>query len=83
MDENWKIKKSLSNSIANHKLNEIYQEAKKEGALGGKLLGAGGGGFFCFFVPKEKQKNFFKKKKLVKVKFEFENQGSQIIYNNA
>ena len=66
MDENWKIKKSLSNSIANHKLNEIYQEAKKEGALGGKLLGAGGGGFFCFFVRKEKAEKFFQKKKVSK-----------------
>ena len=52
--------KVFSNSIANHKLNEIYQ-AKKEGALGGKLLGAGGGGFFVFLCPKKSRKIFSKK----------------------
>ena len=50
LDKSWQIKKSLSNKISNNHLDEIYQNAVRNGAIGGKLLGAGGGGFFLFFV---------------------------------
>jgi D-glycero-alpha-D-manno-heptose-7-phosphate kinase len=54
----------------------------KNGALGGKLLGAGGGGFFLFYVPKEKQ-NIFRKylKKTIIIPFNFTNEGSEIMFN--
>lgn len=45
-NEQWDIKKKLANNITNQNLDNIYSEAIKNGALGGKLLGAGGGGFF-------------------------------------
>ena len=51
LDEGWQSKKKFSSKITNDKLNRIYDEAKKHGAIGGKLLGAGGGGFFLFYVP--------------------------------
>lgn len=51
LSETWKIKRSLSFSISNQSLDEIYSTAMSLGALGGKLAGAGGGGFFVFLVP--------------------------------
>ena len=51
-------KKKLSKRITNSSVDEIYDLAKKNGAKGGKILGAGGGGFFLFYVPKEKEKDF-------------------------
>ena len=55
LDEAWQYKKKLSKVISNNLLDEIYAEAIRCGALGGKLLGAGGGGFYLFYVEKENQ----------------------------
>ena len=52
LDENWTLKKDLSNKVSNLKINEIYDTAINAGATGGKLLGAGGGGYFLFYVKK-------------------------------
>ena len=83
LNESWKLKKSISNNISNDKINNLYSEGLKQGALGGKLLGAGGGGFLLFYLPKDKHKNFLKKfKKIIKINFNFTNQGSSIIYNS-
>ena len=51
LDAAWNLKRDLSNEISNPQLDGIYDQAMKNGAIGGKLLGAGGGGFFLFFVP--------------------------------
>ena len=51
LDKTWKIKKSLSNKISSSFLDGIYNGAMNNGAIGGKILGAGGGGCFLFFVP--------------------------------
>ena len=50
LNESWKLKKSLSNKISNDKIDHLYNEGLKQGALGGKLLGAGGGGFFLLYL---------------------------------
>ena len=55
IDEGLKLKKKFSSNISNEKINLLYDKAIKNGAVGGKLLGAGGGGFLLFFVPKEKK----------------------------
>ncbi|EMY69354.1 CBS domain-containing protein [Leptospira vanthielii] len=47
----WEIKRGLSSKISNQFLDKIYNDAIANGAIGGKLLGAGGGGFFLFYVP--------------------------------
>jgi D-glycero-alpha-D-manno-heptose-7-phosphate kinase len=47
----WSLKRQFSAKISSSTLDQIYDEARKHGALGGKLLGAGGGGFFLFYVP--------------------------------
>jgi len=50
IDEAWHAKRKLSSKISSGELDAIYDFAKSNGAVGGKLLGAGGGGYFMFFV---------------------------------
>ncbi len=77
----WELKRGITNKISTSELDEIYEKARKAGALGGKLLGAGGGGFFVFYVPKEKQPDVCAKlNNLLHVPFEFESKGSHILY---
>lgn len=79
----WIEKKALSKSISNNKIDALYDYAIENGALGGKLLGAGGGGFLLMYMKKNDRKKFFKKnKKLINVPFNFTAAGSQIIFNN-
>jgi D-glycero-alpha-D-manno-heptose-7-phosphate kinase len=82
LHDTWLEKKALSKMISNSKINDIYDNAMKNGALGGKLLGAGGGGFLLMYMKKEKRKNFLKKnKKLTNVPFNFTNSGSKVIFD--
>ena len=60
LNEAWIIKK-LSSKISSTEIDDIYDNAIKNGATGGKILGAGGGGFFIFYVNSDKQKFFLKK----------------------
>lgn len=81
--EVWEKKREIGDNISNNFIDNIYKNALRKGALGGKLLGAGGGGFFLFYVKKKKQsefKHFFKK--FIFTDFEFDNLGSQILYND-
>lgn len=81
LHENWQIKRSLSNKISTPLIDEIYATALREGALGGKVLGAGGGGFILIFAKPEVQPKIREKlKNLLYVPFRFENLGSQIIF---
>lgn len=83
LHETWLVKKSLSSTISNSSINDIYNIAIKKGALGGKLLGAGGGGFFLFYVNSSKQKYFIKQlSKLISVPFKFSYDGSKIMFKN-
>ncbi len=81
LNEQWIIKRTLTDKITNSNINEIYDAGMEAGAIGGKLLGAGAGGFILFYVPQENQiavKNVLKTKLFVP--FRFENTGSKIIY---
>lgn len=81
LNENWMIKRKLTNKITNNEIDKIYNKAIDAGALGGKILGAGGGGFILFFVEPKKQEKVKKElKNLLHVPFKFENLGTQIIY---
>ena len=83
LDSAWYLKKKLSNSITNPKIDELYKLAVKHGALGGKLLGAGGGGFLLLYMPLKYRKSFFKKnKKIINIPFNFTNEGSQVIFKD-
>ena len=52
LDFGWKHKKNMASSISNPFIDEIYDEALKSGANGGKVSGAGGGGFMMLYCPK-------------------------------
>lgn len=81
LDVNWDLKKQLSNAIASNPLNEIYSAALKAGAYGGKLLGAGGSGFFLFLVPPKHQRKVAQAlSSLRRVYWDFDSDGSSIIY---
>ena len=79
MDEYWWLKK-LASKVTNKKINDIFNLARKNGALSGKVLGAGGGGFILFLVKKNIQNFRNKLKKYMTLCPRFENLGSQIIY---
>jgi D-glycero-alpha-D-manno-heptose-7-phosphate kinase len=53
MDEHWQVKKKMGQTSSPY-FDKLYRRAKDNGALGGKLLGAGGGGYFMFSCPNEK-----------------------------
>ena len=76
----WQLKKSLSTSITNDIIDNIYETATKYGAEGGKLLGAGGGGFMLFFADPELQPKIKEELRLLQVPFSFERMGSQVIF---
>lgn len=80
LHESWQVKRTLTNSITNSSLDEIYEAGRSAGALGGKLLGAGGGGFMLFFVPPEKRQALRARlKNLLCVPFSFSNRGSHVV----
>lgn len=79
----WYLKKKLSSSISNSKIDELYDLAIRYGALGGKLLGAGGGGFLLLYMPNKFRKRFFKdNRKLIDIPFNFTNEGAQVIFKD-
>lgn len=80
LDESWKRKRELAKGITSSNIDEIYNMAIKNGADGGKLLGAGGGGFLLFYCKKEKQKKLEEVLGLQKFDFKFEYDGTSVIY---
>jgi D-glycero-alpha-D-manno-heptose-7-phosphate kinase len=82
LHEGWKLKKSLGKVITNKKIDDLYNFSLKNGALGGKILGAGGGGFMLLYVPKNKILSLKKKlKKITVIPFNFSKNGSEILLN--
>lgn len=80
LHESWKLKRSLSDKISTSQIDEIYSAARRHGAIGGKLLGAGGGGFVLLFAkPQDQAKIKRALKKFLFIPVKFEDQGSQII----
>lgn len=80
LHENWLLKKTLASGISNPEIDEMYTKAIANGAVGGKLLGAGGGGFLLFYVPKDKQNDVKKATGLPQMPISFDRQGSAVIY---
>jgi D-glycero-alpha-D-manno-heptose-7-phosphate kinase len=81
LHESWIAKRSLSKSISNSAVDDMYDEARAAGALGGKLLGAGGGGFLLLFVPPERQPLVKERLRgLLHVPIKFEFTGSHVIF---
>jgi D-glycero-alpha-D-manno-heptose-7-phosphate kinase len=81
LQEAWRAKKSLEQTITNPHIDQWYEAGLEAGALGGKLLGAGGGGFLLFFCEPHKQDRLRAALPgLTEVPFGFEPQGAKLIY---
>lgn len=79
LDQSWQIKKKLSDNITNETIDEMYYIAMKNGALGGKILGAGGGGYLLVYVPDNaKTKVLEAMKKYQRFNFRFSKNGSAL-----
>ena len=80
LHENWLIKRKLNQNVSSINLDQMYEEARNSGAIGGKILGAGGGGYFLFLAKQKFKKKIIKKlSKLQHIDFSFTKKGSEII----
>lgn len=77
LNDYWSLKKQLDKKVTNKKINNIYNSCIKNGAIGGKLLGAGNGGFMLFYVPTKNHTKFKKKFKNQIIDFKFTEKGSE------
>jgi D-glycero-alpha-D-manno-heptose-7-phosphate kinase len=83
LHENWMLKKTMATAISTPDIDYYYELARKNGALGGKLLGAGGGGFLLLYVKEENQAALRKALgDLNELSFEFDRIGTTVIYHS-
>ncbi len=83
MDVHWQRKKARSSGMSNAHINEWYDHAMANGALGGKLIGAGGGGFLMFYAAdKRRLRHAMREKGLQEVRFRFDFEGSKVVAQN-
>jgi D-glycero-alpha-D-manno-heptose-7-phosphate kinase len=81
LHETWQRKRKLSANVTNIDLDKLYETCRRNGAIGGKLLGTGGGGFMLFFVkPQDRDAMLKSLPNFIPVSFGFDTTGSQIIY---
>lgn len=80
LNEGWKLKRTLASGISNPVIDEAYETAMANGALGGKLLGAGGGGFLLFYCPPKDQERLRVALRLRQFPFSFERDGTSVVY---
>lgn len=82
LDKHWNTKKQYSNNISNKKIDKIYSKAKREGAKGGKLIGAGQEGFLLIYTEKNHQKikQKLKQENTVHMNFKFQEKGVEKVY---
>ncbi len=80
MDVHWQRKKERSGGMSNAQINTWYDVAMANGALGGKLIGAGGGGFLMFYASdKAKLRHVMREQGLQEVRFRFDFQGTKVV----
>ncbi|RME17437.1 MAG: galactokinase [Bdellovibrio sp.] len=82
MNVHWQRKKARSQNMSNPQINEWYEHALKNGAIGGKLIGAGGGGFLMFYTEDNKRlRKAMREKGLSEVRFRFDFEGAKVLTN--
>jgi len=80
MDVHWQRKKERSGGMSNARINEWYDHGMANGALGGKLIGAGGGGFLMFYTEQSTQlRRAMRARGLREVRFRFDFEGTKIV----
>jgi D-glycero-alpha-D-manno-heptose-7-phosphate kinase len=80
MHDAWTYKRQFDR-VTNPMIDEVYESARKAGALGGKVLGAGGGGFMALYCPRQRQPEVREAlRNLLVVPFDFEPEGVRVIY---
>ncbi len=83
MDVHWQRKKTRSSGMSNAQINEWHDHAMANGALGGKLIGAGGGGFLMFYAEDKKRlRHAMREKGLREVRFRFDFEGARVVAQN-
>lgn len=82
-DKHWQYKKKISAGMTRPHFDRIYEIAKGNGALGGKISGAGGGGFFAFYVEENhtKFRESMKKLGLREMRYRFDFEGTKVLIN--
>jgi len=83
LDLHWQTKKTLSDKMTQERIDQWYEIAKKNGALGGKLMGAGGGGFFMFYCNNGKNglRKTMEQENLKEMRFRLDFEGSKVLIN--
>jgi len=80
MNEHWQRKKQRSAEMSSREIDEWYDLARRNGALGGKLIGAGGGGFLLFYAEdKTRLRHAMTRTGLREVRFRFEPEGTKVV----
>jgi D-glycero-alpha-D-manno-heptose-7-phosphate kinase len=80
MDVHWQRKKERSKNMSNRDINAWYDHAMANGALGGKVIGAGGGGFLLFYAEDKAQlRHAMREKGLTEVRFRFDFEGTRVL----
>jgi D-glycero-alpha-D-manno-heptose-7-phosphate kinase len=80
MDAHWQRKKERSGGMTNAQINQWYDLAKANGAVGGKLIGAGGGGFLMFYAEdKPRLRHAMREQGLREVRFRFDFEGTKVL----
>ena len=84
LDEHWQNKKRRSTKISDPNIDQWYEIARQNGALGGKIMGAGGGGFFMFYCPNSHKaglRRALSKAGLREMPYEFDFEGAKVLVN--
>jgi D-glycero-alpha-D-manno-heptose-7-phosphate kinase len=85
MDEAWRAKRRVSDKISDPRIDRLYETARQNGALGGKITGAGGGGFLLLYCEKDcqqKVRDALGMEGLHEMVFEFDFQGARVLVND-
>lgn len=86
MDYHWNVKKRISSKMSSDRFDALYELAKRQGALGGKIMGAGGGGFFLFYAERENRarvRQAMLQEGLREVGFKVDMEGTKIITSTS